>query len=511
MSIDAPVPTGRRYPDVGKYKAVAHIATGGMGTVYRAVDTETGREVALKVLAPRLAINPVSLERFRREAARGIRLRHPNIVAIHEFGEASGFYFLALEYVDGIDLDEHITRKGMLAPDEALPLLAQAARALDHLHARQIVHRDVKPSNFLVAEIDGQTVLKLTDFGLAREVREEDFRVTQAGNTVGTIDYMAPEQARDSHQADVRSDIYSLGCTFYHMLAGRAPFAEGGLTERLYKHIEAEPPDVRQVNPAVSDDVLAVLRRMLAKKPADRYQTPAELLDELERLAAKAEGAAAVLPPDRAVEPEGDFLASTTPEQRRAAAGQFERAQEVIRSGNHDYAIHLLKSSCRLDAAHLTYRQLLRRLERTPGNGRRRRGPLAWLARWRTRARLYAAHRRGDHLQVLEYGEELLDRNPGDVGTTALMAEAAESLGLLRLASWLLEDVCRPEAFNPALGRHLARVYEERGLYLRAAGLWERILKADPADAEAHHKIRDLAVKDTLARAKAKESVVRSP
>src|SRR5262249_25656640 len=125
-----------------------------------------------------------------------------------------------------------------------------------------------------------------TDLGLARDIqteRERDqFRITRDGTTVGTVDYMAPEQARDSSAADIRSDIYSLGCTFYHMLVGNAPFPEGTLTERIYKHVEAEPPDVRDVNPAVSAGLVAILRRMLEKKPEDRYQTPQELLDDLE-------------------------------------------------------------------------------------------------------------------------------------------------------------------------------------------------------------------------------------
>src|SRR5262249_37166699 len=170
---------------------------------------------------------------------------------------------------------------GKLPPEEARRILIQAAKALDHAFTQGIIHRDIKPSNFLLTRQGDRALVKLTDMGLARTVDESEFRVTRAGTTVGTLDYLSPEQARDSSLADVRSDIYSLGCTFYHMLAGAPPFAEGGLGERIYKHLAVDPPDVRQFNPAVSDGLWAVLRRMLAKNPDLRYQTPAELLDAL--------------------------------------------------------------------------------------------------------------------------------------------------------------------------------------------------------------------------------------
>jgi serine/threonine-protein kinase len=152
---------------------------------------------------------------------------------------------------------------------------------MQHAYLQGIVHRDIKPSNFLVTRKNDRLVVKMTDLGLSREAKPEETRVTKDGTTVGTIDYMAPEQARDSSRADTRSDIYSLGCTLYHMLAGQPPFSKGGLTERLYAHIQDEPPDIQQFNPHVSEGLMAVLRRMLAKQPADRYQTPAELVKEL--------------------------------------------------------------------------------------------------------------------------------------------------------------------------------------------------------------------------------------
>jgi serine/threonine-protein kinase len=273
---------GGKYGRIGKYDLLKHIATGGMGAVYKARDTELGREVALKVLSIDLSKKPILLKRFRREALTGAKLRHENIVTLYECGTDSGVHFLALEFIDGIDLHQYITRKRKLGVKDSLDLIAQATRALDYLHQQGIVHRDIKPSNFLVTDKEGRKVLKLIDLGLARETDDEEFRLTRDNTTLGTVDYMAPEQARDAGSADARSDIYSLGCTWFHMLTGRAPFHQGSLAERLTKHAEAEPPDVRQLNQDIPDWVADILGRMLAKKAADRYQTPAELLKDLE-------------------------------------------------------------------------------------------------------------------------------------------------------------------------------------------------------------------------------------
>jgi serine/threonine-protein kinase len=286
MASKSSFPDGR----FGKYTVLAHLATGGMGKVYRAVDNALGRPVALKILPASMASNPAVLERFRREARHAARLVHKHIVTLYEYGQDpdTGLYFLAMEYIQGVDLAEFIHRKGRIGPEEARRILIQAVKALGHAFEQGVTHRDIKPSNFLLAEQERRIVVKLTDFGLARAVDDEEFRVTRAGSTVGTIDYLAPEQARDSATADVRSDIYSLGCTFYHMLAGHPPFPEGGLGERVYKHMEVPPPDVRQFNPQVSAALWRVLQRMLAKEPLDRYQTPDELLADLKRVPAEA-------------------------------------------------------------------------------------------------------------------------------------------------------------------------------------------------------------------------------
>lgn len=266
---------------IGHYEILKRVGAGGMGAVYKARHTDLGRMVAFKTLPPELASKPEMLERFRLEAQHAAKLRHENIVTLYEFGETNHTHFLAMEFVDGCNLHEYIHGKGKLDPEEARLLTIQAARALACAHEQNIVHRDIKPSNFLLTTNDGRPVLKLTDFGLARTMADTEGNVTRSGTTVGTVDYISPEQARYSRSADIRSDIYSLGCTLYHMLAGRAPFIDGDVTERLLKHVEAEPPEITKFNPKVPPELVFILKKMLAKKPEHRYQTPNELLHDL--------------------------------------------------------------------------------------------------------------------------------------------------------------------------------------------------------------------------------------
>src|ERR1051326_2226826 len=236
---------------IGKYEVQSHIATGGMGAVYKAVDTVLKREVALKIMNPELASNPGMMERFRREAQAAAKLNHENIISVYEFGEERGTYFIAMEFVDGVDLHSYVEKKGKMSPELACEVLRQALHALAHAHQQGVIHRDVKPSNFLVLKRSGKLLVKLGDMGLARQERDEDFRLTRAGTTVGTIDYMSPEQAKDSDAAAARSALYLLGCTLFHMLTARAPFPEGSVVERMYKHMETAPPDVCSLNDAV--------------------------------------------------------------------------------------------------------------------------------------------------------------------------------------------------------------------------------------------------------------------
>lgn len=264
---------------LGKYQIQKQIGAGGMGAVFLAHDTRLNRLAALKVLPRDKAENPVLVKRFKAEGQAAAHLRHENIVSVYDAGEEDGYLYIALEYIDGIDLHELISKKKRIAVPRSLEIITQVTRALAHAYEQGIVHRDIKPANILIRH-DG--VVKLTDLGLARSIDDNtETNITRAGTTVGTVDYMAPEQARDSKAADIRSDLYSLGCTWYHMLTGRAPFSEGSLTNKLAAHASKPPPDPRELNDRVPEGMVAIMQRMMAKLQKDRYQTPGNLLEDL--------------------------------------------------------------------------------------------------------------------------------------------------------------------------------------------------------------------------------------
>ncbi|MEW4528577.1 protein kinase [Maioricimonas sp. JC845] len=289
MTPDAQAQTGSGPPAaehdqlrrLGKYVIQRRLGAGGMGTVFLAVDEELNRTVALKVLPRDRAENPTLVKRFKAEGQAAASLEHSHIVKVYEAGEADGFLYLALEYIDGIDVQELVRKRGVLPVKRSIAIVRQIAEALQHAYEKKFVHRDIKPSNFLI-KADGS--VKLADMGLARSVDEEvDTNITRAGMTVGTVDYMAPEQARSSKAADIRSDLYSLGCSWFQMLTGRPPFSEGSMTHKLQAHATAPPPDPRGWNDRVPEAVVAVLTRLMAKRPEDRYQTPADLIEDLDQ------------------------------------------------------------------------------------------------------------------------------------------------------------------------------------------------------------------------------------
>lgn len=279
--------------ELGKYVIEKRIGAGGMGAVFLARDRDLKRLVALKVLPKDKAQNPTLVKRFRAEAQAAAQLRHENIVTVYESGEADGYLFIAMEYVDGADVHDLIVKRGRLPVKRSLEIMKQVAAALQHAYEQNIVHRDIKPSNLLIRR-DG--MVKLTDLGLARSVDETlETGITRAGTTVGTVDYMSPEQARSSKAADIRSDLYSLGCTWFHMLTGHAPFPDGSLTNKLQAHAINPPPDPRSENENVTEAIVAVIHRLMAKKPEARYQTPRELLDDLSQPSLLRSGLAQVL------------------------------------------------------------------------------------------------------------------------------------------------------------------------------------------------------------------------
>ncbi|MGE0608346.1 MAG: protein kinase [Pirellulales bacterium] len=266
------------------YELQEFIGGGGMGSVFRALDTLLDRIVALKVLARDQSKDDETLRRFRNEAQSAARLDHENIARAYGVGEDKGLHYIAFEHIEGINIRALVERKGALPIHEAVSYTLQIAEALAHAHSRDVVHRDIKPSNVLITA-DGRA--KLVDMGLAR-VRRGDQPgddLTASGVTLGTFDYISPEQARDPRNADVRSDIYSLGCTLYYMLTARPPFPEGTVLQKLLDHQGNTPADPRQFNAALPEELCRIITRMLAKDPKRRYQRPGELLSDLILLA----------------------------------------------------------------------------------------------------------------------------------------------------------------------------------------------------------------------------------
>ena len=261
------------------------VGGGGMGAVFRAIDTKLGRTVAVKVLSP-YQTDEANLRRFKNEAQSAARLDHSNIARVYYVGEDDGWHFIVFEFIEGVNLRDLVNHKGPLPVEEALTYTLHAAAALDHAAQRDLVHRDIKPSNVLITP-EGQA--KLVDMGLARmhQMESNSADLTASGVTLGTFDYISPEQARDPRDADVRSDLYSLGCTLYFMLTGMPPFPGGTVLQKLLSHSSDSPAELGSFRDDLDDELIRIVDCMLAKQPDDRYQTPAELIVELSNLGSK--------------------------------------------------------------------------------------------------------------------------------------------------------------------------------------------------------------------------------
>lgn len=259
------------------------LGAGGMGAVFLATDSELARDVALKILHPGPSADSSLVARFRNEARACARLNHDNIARVFFTGYQDGLYFIAYEFAGGRTLRDLIAERGRLSPGETVNLAIQITLALNHIAAAGIVHRDIKPSNIMVTEAGR---VKVVDLGLARRDSEDSIgEITAAGTTLGTFDYIAPEQARDPRNADVRSDIYSLGCTMYHMLTGQPPYPEGTALQKLLDHQGKTPPDPRALNGSVPVQLSAIMRKMMANNPEQRYQAAGLLLNDLIQIA----------------------------------------------------------------------------------------------------------------------------------------------------------------------------------------------------------------------------------
>jgi serine/threonine-protein kinase len=268
--------------DIPGYQGLGLICNGSMGRVYKARQVSVDRVVAVKVLHRRLAQELEYVQRLRREAALGARLSHSNVAQVHDAGEVDGRPYLVMEYAHGETVLDRIAERGPFEETEAIGVTLAVAEALDHAHHRGLVHRDVKPGNVILT-VDGG--VKLIDFGLARPVADEDWAAAEAGSAIGTPHYISPEQTRGQADVDIRSDIYSLGATLYHMITGRVPY-EGNARDILRRHADPrdrpEPP--AQLNPAVSPGLAGVLGAMMAKNRQARYRRAGDLIDDLRRL-----------------------------------------------------------------------------------------------------------------------------------------------------------------------------------------------------------------------------------
>ncbi len=264
---------------LGPYRLERFIGGGGMGAVFRAHDTTLDRVVAVKVLAGRQADDEEMLRRFRNEAQSAARLDHENIGRVHAVGSEDGWHYIVLEYIEGRNVRDIVREDGAFDVARTVDVAMQVADALEHASQRSVVHRDIKPSNIVITPT-GRA--RIVDMGLARlHQMAGDRDLTISGMTLGTFDYISPEQARDPRAADVRSDLYSLGCTMFFMLAGRAPFAEGTMVQKLLQHQQEPPPSIERLRPDVPRRLAAILGRLMAKDPGERYQRPVDLVADL--------------------------------------------------------------------------------------------------------------------------------------------------------------------------------------------------------------------------------------
>jgi len=296
------------------YEILEKIGQGGMGAVYKARQTSMNRLVALKILPPKLAKIERFVKRFIREAQSAGKLDHRNIVRGVDVGQAEGLYYFAMEFVEGDTLRKIIKTQGKIGEEQAADIVLQIARGLEHANEQKIVHRDIKPDNVMLTS-DG--VAKLTDLGLAKSTTGET-DITVAGATYGTPDYVSPEQAKGGDETiDTISDMYSLGATFYHMVAGRVPYPGESATVVMTKHMNEKLQNPKELTPELSDHVCNVIQKMMAKRREDRYQNPTELIEDLEQVKA---GAA----PTKAAE----LAASSRARERVSAARRAKQATQ---------------------------------------------------------------------------------------------------------------------------------------------------------------------------------------
>ncbi len=278
---------------IGGYKLVRRIGEGGMGEVYLAEQLTMHRTVALKILHAKWADDEEFRKRFLLEARAVGKLSHQNLIQVFDVGKYQGLYYFSMEFIDGVTVDDLIRHEGSLGVEKVIDITLQVCEALTYLSVHGIVHRDIKPANIMMTK-DG--LVKLGDFGFIQS--GYDAELMQEGSTIGTPDYISPEQARGERNLDVRSDIYSLGASLFHMVAGRTLYT-GSCSKVMRDHIESQPPDLRKLSPNLPQGLVRIIEKMTAKLPIDRHQSPAEVAKELEVLKIELAGGEGSLPTSR--------------------------------------------------------------------------------------------------------------------------------------------------------------------------------------------------------------------
>jgi tRNA A-37 threonylcarbamoyl transferase component Bud32/CheY-like chemotaxis protein len=299
---------------IAGYRIEERIGRGGMGVVYRAEHLNLRRRAAVKIIAPDLAESDGFRERFTREARIAAATQHPNIVTVYDAGEVDGLLYLAMQYIEGSDLAAMLRAETRLRPYRAIDVCRQVASALDAAHGMGLIHRDVKPANVL---IEGRTAF-LTDFGLTKRLDGEHTQLTRAGDVVGTIHYVAPEQIEGS-PVSARTDVYSLGCLLYHCLTGRVPFARDTDVAVIYAHLSEDPPKVTKARPELPEGLDGVIAKALDKSPDRRFPTCGDLISAA-RAVIDAAGPLADTSAPRPSTTSGDPMGPAVAEMRDAAA-----------------------------------------------------------------------------------------------------------------------------------------------------------------------------------------------
>ena len=299
---------------IGDFEVLEKLGAGGMGAVYRARQRSLARVVALKVLPAHLIEDAESVARFQREARVAASLSHPNLVRVYAAGEADGVHFIAMELIEGEDLGRRLKREGRLFAGEALRITREVARGLEHAwRSAQLIHRDIKPANIFLA---ASGAVKLGDLGLAKSLESQTTGLTQTGTMMGTPHYLSPEQARGEREIDFRADIYSLGCTLYHLLTGQVPYAGGDAITIIRQHLDAPLPAILKVWPACPVPLARLVARMVKKSKHERPASYAELIGQMESVWAQIDplsfNPAAFVPPPRP-DPEATLLESAPP------------------------------------------------------------------------------------------------------------------------------------------------------------------------------------------------------